>query len=39
MKRAIDDYILAKYFDESANTKELAQVSEWLEEDPENQTL
>ncbi len=39
MKRAIDDYILAKYFDETANTDELAQISEWLEHDSENETL
>ncbi|MFT5886265.1 MAG: transmembrane sensor [Arcticibacterium sp.] len=39
MKRAIDDYILAKYFDETANTDELAQISDWLEHDQENHNL
>lgn len=39
MKRAIDDHILAKYFDETANTNELGQINSWLEEDSNNEIL
>ena len=39
MKKAIDNNLLAKYFDETANTNELAQISEWLELDPEHEKV
>jgi transmembrane sensor len=39
MKKAIDNNLLAKYFDETANTNELAEISAWLEEDVSHEKL
>jgi transmembrane sensor len=39
MKKAIDNNLLAKYFDETANMNELAQINDWLEEDPEHEKV